>query len=210
MKRLLRSKVFWGMLLGKLIISTFVFSYLFPQATEAAAPPIICSVPKTWTFEAKKDRPFPATFTVPRGWSVRWENRPGQCVGQACIQSTIELNPGYIYDADRMVARQGSALKLIWIDKGSFGAGGDAVVDKLKERITYASHKTWVNPHQLLVTRGEGKLQGIGTSIPTQDYTVLMHGDEGGMLFLSLEDVTKENVRVAEALVKSLKPVPRK
>jgi hypothetical protein len=210
MKRFLRSKWFWAAVVGKFAVSALVVSYIFPQMTEAAVPASSgSSAGKTWTFQAKAGLDFPVTFVVPQGWSMRWENRPGLCVDEACIQGTIELNPGYLYSADHVVTRQGSALKLVWIDKGSFGAGGDKVVDKLKEGIVPVKHKTWVNPQKLLTTRSEGKLQGIGTNIPTQDYVVLLNGGNEGMLFLSLEDTDKETIRVAEALVKSVRMSPK-
>ena len=209
MTSLFRSKLFWTLLAGKIILSAIFLTTLLPAyaKTSPVVTPVkkavvtVCPALKVNTFAPAKGFNFPFSFNIPSGWSAVWHNRGGVCVGQACVASTIELNPGYVYDADRGAIRQGAAIQLSLIDKPSFGGGGDEVVEKLMERVQITKSKTTLLGTHLLTTY-EGKIATLNQQVPSRDYVIIL---KGHMLHISIEQVTPENEQMVQFILNSIK-----
>jgi hypothetical protein len=209
MLSLFRSKLFWTLLAGKIILSALFVTTLLPAYAKTTPVPtpmkkavvMACPAAKTTIFAPAKGLNFPISFTIPPGWSAVWHNRGGACVGRACVASTIELNPGYVYDADRGAIRQGAAIQISLIDKPSFGGGGDEVITKLMERVQVTKSKTILQGTHLL-TSYEGKIATLNQQVPSRDYVLLLNEH---MLHLSIEQVTPENEQAVQFILNSIK-----
>lgn len=206
MQNLLRSKLFYAFLAGKLIFSVVFFTTLLPTEAKTMAVETVkktalaCSAQKSTVFAPAKGLEFPVGFTLPQGWSAVWHNRGGACAGSACVASTIELNPGYVYDADRGAIRQGAAIQLSLIKVSSTNGRAEEVIRMLMDHVQITNIKTMMI-NERVVTTYEGEISTLNQKIPSRDYVVSLDKQK---LHISIEAVTPENEQAVQSILNSL------
>lgn len=205
MQNLLRSKFFYAFLVGKLILSAVFFTTLLPTEAKTMAVETVkktalsCPAPKSTVFAPAKGLEFPVKFTLPQGWSAVWHNRGGVCAGSACVASTLEVNPGFVYDADRGAIRQGAAIQISLIKPSVANGRMDEVIKKLMDRVEIKNIKT-TTINGRVVTTYEGEISALNQKIPSRDYVVSLDKQK---LHILIETVTPENEQAVQSIIKS-------